>query len=462
MRTGREALRVLVKLICAALVLTGMAVPVAAGNVDDFLDVPSDAWYREELSWSLAHGMVQGVSETAFDPEAAITRGQFLTILGRAMAGEGDPVGSFLDVPSTAYYAPYVNWGAAQGIVTGVSETEFLPDAEITREQAAVILCRVAEKQPLPEDQTEMPVYIDEEEIAGWAAESVAYCRRTGILQGDDQGAFRPGDPVRRSEGMVMLVRLVQKLGLAMETVSEPSAVTQTVEEHLARLDTAWAVTYRALESGAAVTRYSAAGAPGGMVSASLIKLWIMAAVYDLEAKGELVIDNAMNLRLRLMIQDSDNTSANVLIDQIGMDTVNRYAAAIGCRDTRLNRKMLTRGEENYTSTEDCATLLGLIWNGQCVSPEASARMLEILSGQTDRSMISAGVLLYGATVYNKTGALSGGYSTHYVRNDAAIVVPEEGEPYILCIMTEFLGNASPTIHEITALSRDVYWASRD
>lgn len=86
--------------------------------------------------------LLNGTGETTFSPDTTLTRGMFVTALGR-LAGV-DPAdystGKFTDVKADAYYASYVNWAASKGIVSGTTSTTFAPDSQITREQMAVIM----------------------------------------------------------------------------------------------------------------------------------------------------------------------------------------------------------------------------------------------------------------------------------------------------------------------------------
>lgn len=125
--------------ICFSLMPTALAADAAS----KFTDVPVDAWYREELNFALERGYISGTSETTFAPDDAVTRGQFVTILGRMVGASAiDSSTKFTDVNTSSYYAPYVSWAALHHYVAGASSTAFLPDADITIEQMGCILSR--------------------------------------------------------------------------------------------------------------------------------------------------------------------------------------------------------------------------------------------------------------------------------------------------------------------------------
>jgi len=191
------------------------------------------------------------------------------------------------------------------------------------------------------------------------------------------------------------------------------------------------------------------------MVSASVIKLFIMAAVYDQVEQGGLSHDSVLQ-HIRYMITVSDNYSANQLVSKLGggdtaagMAAVNAFAASIGCTDSVQNRLMLdNNGLQNYTTAADCVKLLKMIYDGTCVSAEWSAEMLQILKEQTIVSRIPAG-LPQGTVCANKTGDLAG-----LCCADVGIVFAPKGD-YILCVIcNDYRSEPTP---EIADLSRQVY-----
>ncbi len=192
------------------------------------------------------------------------------------------------------------------------------------------------------------------------------------------------------------------------------------------------------------------------MISASLIKLFIMAAVFEQAEQGKLQ-ESDIEDKLRSMITVSDNTAANDLTALLGggsaekgMDAVNAYARQIGCNDTEMNRLMLVNnGLQNYTSARDCAVLLGMICRGECVSAAYSEKMLELLKAQQRTSKIPAGVPK-GVVTANKTGELTG-----LSECDTAIVFAGES-PYILCILSQPEDNYA-AVSRIVEISRTVY-----
>ena len=101
------------------------------------------AYYAEAVDWAAETGVTLGVSKTHFAPNAAVTRGQAVTLLWR-LAGEPETEtqSAFSDVPAERYDAGAVAWAAEQGVTKGVSSTRFAPDDACTRAQIVTFLCR--------------------------------------------------------------------------------------------------------------------------------------------------------------------------------------------------------------------------------------------------------------------------------------------------------------------------------
>ena len=114
-----------------------------------FTDVKETDWFYDAAQYAQINGFFNGTSATTFTPNGTMTRGMFVTVLGR-MAGvdakryQGEA--SFKDVPKNAYYAPYVAWAVKYGITAGTGGEKFSPNARISREQMAVFFVRYFEQ----------------------------------------------------------------------------------------------------------------------------------------------------------------------------------------------------------------------------------------------------------------------------------------------------------------------------
>lgn len=217
-----------------------------------------------------------------------------------------------------------------------------------------------------------------------------------------------------------------------------------------------WDIRYESLKTDAYAEAQSGHETEPRSVAASVIKLFVMGAVYDAVEQGTLSRD-AVYADLSAMITQSDNNACNRLVTQLGagdaqrgMDAVDRFAAAQGCTGTQMARLMLQPGPENYVTASDCARVLRQIYLGTCVSREASSEMLTLLLGQTVNDRIPAR-LPQGTPVAHKTGNLA-----NLSCGDVGIVFAPEGD-YILCVLSNHAQNDAQTTEAIAALSETVY-----
>ncbi len=167
-----------------------------------FSDVKDGVWYKESVDFVTSKGIMNGVSENEFAPQNSMTRCMFVTVLHR-LGGEPEAKNtSFADVKSGAYFESAVSWAKENGIAGGVSDTEFAPDSDITREQIAVMIYRFVkhEKGSLGETEALHTSYSDSDNISVWAVEAVSFCKKSGIMTGDDIGNFNPKAPATRAE----------------------------------------------------------------------------------------------------------------------------------------------------------------------------------------------------------------------------------------------------------------------
>ena len=175
-----------------------------------FTDVPADRWSYPYIKQLYDAGVVSGTSATTFEPTANVTRAQFVTMIaGLAGADVSDYAsGPFDDVQAGSWYAPYVNWAAASGIVSGTSATTFDPAAEISRQDMAVMLCNYAQQAGVQLKQTTVTPFTDESSIAAYALPAVQALHSAGVISGMPDGSFQPQATTTREQACVVLCAL--------------------------------------------------------------------------------------------------------------------------------------------------------------------------------------------------------------------------------------------------------------
>lgn len=165
------------------------------------------SWYTTAVEYTLGRRLFYGVSNAAFGPEETMTRGMFVTVLGR-LAGAAPAESTFADVPKGAYYAGFVGWAEQLGVVSGVSAIRFAPGDPITREQLACMLVRFADGMTIPLAEPSETPFADDTLIARWAAEAVYRCRAAGLLHGKGANYFDPRGQATRAEVATVLYNL--------------------------------------------------------------------------------------------------------------------------------------------------------------------------------------------------------------------------------------------------------------
>ena len=175
-----------------------------------FTDVPADRWSYPYIKQLYDAGVVSGTSATTFEPTANVTRAQFVTMIA-GLAGadvSGYASGPFDDVQTGSWYAPYVNWAAASGIVSGTSATTFEPAAEISRQDMAVMLYNYAQQAGVQLEQTTVTPFTDEGSIAAYALPAVQALHSAGVISGMPDGSFQPQATTTREQACVVLCAL--------------------------------------------------------------------------------------------------------------------------------------------------------------------------------------------------------------------------------------------------------------
>ena len=174
-----------------------------------FTDVTEGDWFYDAVRYAYETGLMDGVGDNLFAPNSETTRAQLVTILYR-LAGEPEVSGTsgFTDVEADTWYTDAVVWAAENGIVNGVSETEFAPGKDITREQLATILFRYAEAKGYDVSaRADLSAYTDADQIQSYAAESVAWAVAEGLIQGFEDNTLRPAGNATRAQIATILMR---------------------------------------------------------------------------------------------------------------------------------------------------------------------------------------------------------------------------------------------------------------
>lgn len=185
--------------------------------VNPFTDVSENDWFFDAVKFVNERKLFVGTTETTFAPRMAMTRGMFVTVLG-TLAGVDETAAeasTFEDVNPNAYYAPYVAWAQKNGIVVGTSATTFEPNAEITREQMAIIMynyAKYAGEDVSKTDPAGLAAFADGASVSGWAQTEMAWAVNMQLMVGSD-GKLSPQNHASRAEVAEIVKNYVNILG---------------------------------------------------------------------------------------------------------------------------------------------------------------------------------------------------------------------------------------------------------
>lgn len=176
-----------------------------------FQDVKSSDWCAKAVEYVYSHGIFNGTSTDTFSPSGTMTRGMFVTVLGRMAGVNPDDYSGetpFSDVPQTMYYAPYVQWAARYGITVGTGDGKFSPDAFINRAQMAAFFVRYFEafQVDYATGANVITTPADLERTPAYAQDAVLKLWKQGLLNGDGT-RFAPEGNATRAQMATLCMR---------------------------------------------------------------------------------------------------------------------------------------------------------------------------------------------------------------------------------------------------------------
>ena len=177
----------------------------------NFNDVKESDWFYANVQYVVGNKLMNGVAEDKFAPNDTLTRAMLVTVLYR---NTGEPAVNksipFTDVNMGSWYANAVIWAKQNGIVNGVNETDFAPDANITREQIATIMFRYAQYKGMDAVTLEENLHFtDSSEISEYAVSAMNWAVGTGLMKGKSATTINPKDNATRAEIAAILQRFI-------------------------------------------------------------------------------------------------------------------------------------------------------------------------------------------------------------------------------------------------------------
>ena len=176
-----------------------------------FTDVSTSDWFYGAVKFVYENGLMDGVGNNLFAPNATLNRAMAVTILYRL---EGSPAvttdAGFNDVAAGTWYTDAVNWAAANNIVNGVEGNNFDPTGSLTREQMATVLYRYAQYKGADVSASgDLSGFVDSANVSSWAADAVKWAVGSGLVNGVEGNALAPKGTSTRAQAATVLMRFV-------------------------------------------------------------------------------------------------------------------------------------------------------------------------------------------------------------------------------------------------------------
>ena len=215
-----------------------VGVSVSADDGSPFSDVKTSRWSYEAIQYAVNKGYMNGVGNGKFDPAGSMTRGMVVTVLYRR---EGSPAvkfrDDFTDVKAGKYYSDAVIWAKDEGIVNGITETTFEPNGKITREQLATMLARFSERclVSVPE-RADLSGYPDADKIHSYAKDALAWANEANLIKGMSDGTLSPRGNATREQFATILKRFDDTFNLVY---NDPVPKNQHTEREYPLVDDA-------------------------------------------------------------------------------------------------------------------------------------------------------------------------------------------------------------------------------
>jgi len=186
-----------------------------SSSTKEFSDITNYGWAKESINGLYKRGIINGFGDGKFYPQNNVKREEFVKMLVEYLELDKEAKSTFKDVSYDAWYSEYVQAAVSNGIVNGISESEFGSGLNITRQDIAV-MCYNAMKKHIDTLGAEknLSAFKDAQEISNYAKEAVKVLGSMGVLNGNENGEFLPKNNATRAEAakiLYMMIKAVEK-----------------------------------------------------------------------------------------------------------------------------------------------------------------------------------------------------------------------------------------------------------
>ena len=172
-------------------------------------------WAAEYIQYIRELGLIDDLGAEGFAPDTNIDRATMIAALYRLSGDVCRQNANYQDVPSNAWYADAVSWAKEHGVANGVSQTEFAPNASITREQMATMLYRYALDAGCVDERgndSDLTRFSDYSSVNSWAQEAMAWAVSIGLINGRTEKTLVPQGTATRAEAATILKRFNENI----------------------------------------------------------------------------------------------------------------------------------------------------------------------------------------------------------------------------------------------------------
>ncbi len=192
------------------------AAPTPVQTNSKFTDMAGH-WSEKTVNNMVDKGIINGMGDGTFAPDANITRAQFVKIVVAALGLDitAPYSGACADVVATEWYAPYVQAAETAGLIDAnmIANGSFEPNKNINREEMASVVVNAAKAKSLDTTGGDTAQFTDKANISAWADAYVAAAVKLGIVNGMGDGTFAPKNDATRAHGAVMVENLLGQIG---------------------------------------------------------------------------------------------------------------------------------------------------------------------------------------------------------------------------------------------------------
>lgn len=188
-------------------------------GADIFKDVVQKDWFFKAVMYMYNKGLISGTDVKQFSPNMNMTRGMFVTVVGRICEAEGEGIANngceFADVKQDMYYAKYVQWAKDNGIASGSDDGNFYPDQNISRQEMLVMLRNLAkhmDKEITVKGNKTVDGFHDYDQIESWAVSAANWAYSNGIVSGRDGNLLAPKATATRAEVSQIFMKYLQNI----------------------------------------------------------------------------------------------------------------------------------------------------------------------------------------------------------------------------------------------------------